>query len=92
MSKRTSPLRITFIGRYANGPTDIVRSLFMGLQELGHTVQEINVGQSPGRFLDNPHRRVGGNGPVYVRYAAVGSMIKDFRPDVILLCAGRPCL
>lgn len=88
MPKLTSPLKVTFIGRYANGPTDIVRCIFLGLQELGHTVQEINVSRTPGRLLYNPHKRVGGNGPVYVRHAVVGPMIEEFQPDVILLCAG----
>lgn len=88
MSKSSSQLKITFVGRYANGPTDIVRCIFLGLQELGHTVQEINVSKPPGRYLYNPHRRVGGNGPVFVRRAVVEPMIEEFQPDVILLCAG----
>ncbi len=81
-------LKITFLGRYANGPTDIVRCIFLGLQELGHTVQEINVSRPPGRFLHNPYKKVGGNGPVFVRYASVEPLIDEFQPDVIILCAG----
>ena len=85
---KDSTLRITFLGRYANGPTDIVRSIFMGLLELGHTVQEINVASAPRRLVRNPYGKVGGNGPVFVRYSAVEPMIRQFKPDVIILCAG----
>lgn len=81
-------LRISFFGRYANGPTDIVRSIYMGLQELGHTVQEINVSKFPGKILHNPQRRVGGNGPVYIRSEVVRPWLEAFEPDVIILCAG----
>lgn len=88
MPNRVSPLRISFFGRYANGPTDIVRSIYMGLLELGHSVQEIDVSKSPGKILHNPYKKVGGNGPVYVRSAVVEPWLKEFKPDVIILCAG----
>lgn len=88
MDRRVKPLRITFIGKYAQGPTDIVRCIFLGLQELGHTVQEINVLESPGKYFHNPKRYVGGNGPVHVRYSAVKPLMDAFRPDVVMFCAG----
>jgi len=88
MPSSAPTLRITFFGRYANGPTDIVRCILLGLMELGHTVQEIDVGKPPGRFLHNPHRRAGGNGPVFIRSSVVEPMVDSFRPDVIILCAG----
>ncbi|WP_010270223.1 CgeB family protein [Paenibacillus senegalensis] len=82
-----SPLRITFIGRYTEGTTGIVRSIFMGLLELGHTVQEINVGTRTS-LLYNPNRRMGGNGPVYVRLELIREELRAFKPDLIICCAG----
>lgn len=86
MMSRTS-LRITFIGRYTEGATGIVRSIYMGLLELGHTLQEINVGARTA-LLYNPQRRMGGHGPVYVKFHAIREELTAFRPDLIICCAG----
>ncbi|MFU7592310.1 CgeB family protein [Priestia sp. RMT2NF4] len=86
MSKDPS-LRIMFFGRYTEGSTGIVRSIFMGLHELGHTIYEINVTARP-RLLFNPYRRQGGHGPIYIRWELVKEEIEIFKPDVIIFCAG----
>src|SRR5690606_8556740 len=79
--------RVTFIGRYREGAAGQARSLFLGLQELGHVVQEINVGRRPD-LLRNPWRRSGGHGPVFVRLDRIAAEIAAFRPDVIFLVGG----
>lgn len=76
--------RVTFIARYREGAAGQARSLFIGLHELGHVVQEINVGRRPG-LLRNPWRRSGGHGPVLVRLDRIAAEIAAFRPDVIFL-------
>lgn len=84
---KLSNYRIAFIGRYTEGSTGIIRSIYMGLQELGHTVYEINVGARP-KLLSNPHRRMGGHGPIYVSYTALSNELTAFQPDLIICCAG----
>src|SRR5690606_41004857 len=79
--------RVTFIGRYREGAAGQARSLFLGLHELGHVVQEINVGRRPD-LLRNPWRRSGGHGPVFVRLDRIAAEIAAFRPDVIFLVGG----
>ncbi|MFS2173858.1 glycosyltransferase [Priestia megaterium] len=86
MDKNPS-LRIAFFGRYTEGATGIVRSIFMGLHELGHSVYEINVAARPG-LLKNPHRYQGGHGPIYIRWDLVESEVEIFKPDIIIFCAG----
>lgn len=80
-------LRIMFFGRYTEGSTGIVRSIFMGLHELGHVVYEINVSARP-EVLINPYRCQGGHGPIYVRWELVKEEIAMFKPDIIIFCAG----
>lgn len=80
-------LRIVYINRYTEGYTPIIKSIFMGLQELGHTVYDINVGLRPG-VLKNPHHRQGGHGPIYVRWELIKQEVELFKPDIIIFCAG----
>src|SRR5690625_1418879 len=81
------PLKITFIGKYTEGATGVVRSIFMGLQELGHTIQEINVQQRRKNLRnDRPHR--GGHGPNYIHLGKIRQELLAFQPELILLCAG----
>ncbi|MCO1339016.1 hypothetical protein BJH93_08960 [Kocuria polaris] len=40
------------------------------------------------RILDNPKRRQGGMGPVYVRYDKIEKTLDKFQPQVIVCCAG----
>lgn len=76
--------RVSFIGRYREGAAGQVRSLFIGLHESGHIVQEINVGHRPD-LLHNPHRHTNGEGPVYVRLGRIAAELMAFRPDVVFL-------
>lgn len=81
------PKKIVFIGRYTEGSTGIVRSIFLGLIENGHQVYEINLTSQPS-LIYNPHRMQGGHGPVYVKWDQVSQQIVSFKPDIILFCAG----
>jgi len=88
MRGRTSPLRVCFIARYPQWEsTGILRSMLLGLHELGCRVQEINLWTERGATR-NPLRRTGGYGPVYVRLPMILSRLHAFGPDVILLVAG----
>lgn len=81
------PLRIAFIGRYTEGQTGIVRAIYMGLQELGHQVLEINVAQRREVLSPGP-RMAGGHGPNVVSLRHLLDDFQQFRPEVVLLCAG----
>lgn len=59
----------------------------MGLHELGHTVQEINVGQRPD-VLAKRRRYLGGHGPNIVHLPAIHAELFAFQPELIILCAG----
>ncbi|MFI8686193.1 glycosyltransferase [Rossellomorea sp. NPDC077527] len=85
--KKNRPLKIVFIGRYSEGSNGIVRSIFMGLNELGHVIHEINVSERP-NLLINRYNLKGGNGPIYIKWNLVELEIKMFKPDIILFCAG----
>lgn len=88
MSAASRPLRVSFIARYPSWEsTGILRSMLLGLHELGCCVQEINLWGEQ-RAIRNPLRRTGGYGPVFVRFPMVRSRLVDFGPDVILLVAG----
>lgn len=82
-------MRIVFIGRYTEGSTGIVRSIFMGLVENGYQVYEINLTNQP-QLIFNPYRNQGGNGPVYVRWDQIAEQIISFQPDLILPPGGIP--
>ncbi len=58
-----------------------------GLQEAGCRVQYINL---TGKLshLYNPERRLGGNGPVYVRLSRIWRDLERFRPHAVIVCAG----
>ncbi|MBJ6363049.1 glycosyltransferase [Paenibacillus sp. GCM10012307] len=84
---RLEELKITYICRYVPGVNEILKSIHNGLEELGCTVQELNLtGKIP--LLHNPYRHQGGNGPVYVRLNKLFSLIRDFQPDLILFGGG----
>ncbi|MDI3330487.1 MAG: polysaccharide pyruvyl transferase family protein [Micrococcus sp.] len=78
--------RIMFLGKSINGTTDIVSSLYRSLKNLGHHVLEVDTSRHG--ILDNPHGRMGGEGPIYVRYDRIKRMVDEFRPQMIILCAG----
>jgi polysaccharide pyruvyl transferase WcaK-like protein len=78
--------RIMFLGKSINGTTDIVSSLYRSLKNLGHHVLEVDTSRH--LILDNPHQRMGGEGPIYVRYDRIKHMVDRFRPQMIILCAG----
>ncbi|MBN2910648.1 glycosyltransferase [Polycladomyces sp. WAk] len=80
-------MRIAHFGRYAQGATDIVRSMFLSLKKSGHVVQEWNLGAHP-EWVYNPHRCLGGNGPVYIRLSRIRSRLMRFRPHLIICNAG----
>lgn len=78
--------RILFLGRSINGTTDIVSSLSRSLRNLGHHVLDLDLKHH--RITDNPDRAAGGNGPVYVRVDDLHEVLDQFRPQVIVCCAG----
>lgn len=78
--------KILFIGTSVNGTTDIVSSLSRSLRNLGHHVLELDTSRH--RVLDNPLRRQGGMGPVYVNYDKIEQTVDAFEPQVIVCCAG----
>lgn len=80
-------LRIAHFGRYAEGDTDIVRSIFLSLKQIGHRVQEWNVGTHP-EWVFNPLKRNGGNGPIYIRLNLIRNKLLQFKPDLIICNAG----
>ncbi|MED4016919.1 MULTISPECIES: glycosyltransferase [Sutcliffiella] len=80
-------LKIVFIGRYTEGQTGIVRSIYMGLLENGYDVHEINISSRP-NIVKNPYKKYGGHGPVYVDWRFIKEEVETFKPDIILFCAG----
>lgn len=80
-------LRIAHFGKYAEGDTDIVRSMLLSLSNMGHDVQEWNTGFHP-EWIYNPHKRRGGYGPVYIRLRRIREELMDFKPDLIICNAG----
>lgn len=80
-------MNIAFIGRYTEGQTGIVKSIHIGLLENGYNVYEINLAQRT-ELINNPYRNYGGHGPVFVKWEGIKDEIIEFKPDIILLCAG----
>ncbi|ATG53763.1 hypothetical protein CFK41_02455 [Brachybacterium ginsengisoli] len=78
--------KILFIGTSVNGTTDIVSSLSRSLRNLGHHVLDLDTSRH--RVLENPLRRQGGMGPVYVSYDKIKQTVDAFEPQVIVCCAG----
>ena len=78
--------KILFIGTSVNGTTDIVSSLSRSLRNLGHHVLDIDTSRH--RILDNPLRRQGGMGPIFVNYDKMESIVDNFEPQIIICCAG----
>ncbi len=79
--------RILFLGRSVNGSTDIVSCLSRSLRNLGHHVLDLD-GKRHRALLDNPNRARGGNGPIYVNLEFLKDVLKRFRPQMIVCCAG----
>ncbi|MGY3718626.1 CgeB family protein [Sutcliffiella cohnii] len=80
-------LKIVFIGRYTEGQTGIVRSIYMGLLENGYDVHEINISSRP-NIVANPYQKYGGHGPVFIDWRFIKEEVETFKPDIILFCAG----
>lgn len=78
--------KILFIGTSVNGTTDIVSSLSRSLRNLGHHVLDLDTSRH--RILNNPLRRQGGMGPIYVDYDKLSPTVEAFQPQVIICCAG----
>lgn len=78
--------KILFIGTSVNGTTDIVSSLSRSLRNLGHHVLDLDTSRH--RVLNNPLRRQGGMGPIYVDYEKIRQTVDSFEPQVIICCAG----
>ncbi|QHE54112.1 glycosyltransferase [Pontibacillus sp. HMF3514] len=85
--KNQRTLKIAHFGRYGEGDTDIVRSMYLSLCNLGHKVQEWNTGEHP-EWVYNPRNHVGGNGPVYIKLSQIREKLIDFNPDLIICNAG----
>lgn len=83
--------RVLFVGRSVNGNTDVVACLVRGLRNVGHDCLHLDIGRHP-RIAHNPHRRYGGNGPIYVDGAVLRSWIEQFQPDVLVMGAGGYCV
>jgi polysaccharide pyruvyl transferase CsaB len=79
--------RILFIGRSVNGSTDIVSCMSRSLRNLGHHVLDIDVKRHRTLF-ENPERAKGGNGPLYLQLGLMEPMLRRFRPQLIVCCAG----
>lgn len=78
--------RILFLGRSINGTTDIVSSLSRSLRNLGHHVLDLDLKFH--RITENPERAAGGNGPIYVQATKLAPVLENFRPQMIICCAG----
>lgn len=79
--------RILFLGRSVNGSTDIVSCLSRSLRNLGHHVLDIDLKRHRG-LVDDPTRARGGNGPIYVKVDGLEHVLRQFRPQMIVCCAG----
>ena len=79
--------RILFVGRSVNGATDIVSCLSRSLRNLGHRVLDIDLAKHKG-LVENPGGARGGNGPVYLSATGLQPFINEFKPQLIVCCAG----
>lgn len=78
--------KVLFLGRSINGTTDIVSSMSRSLRNLGHHVLDIDTAKH--RITHNPSRATGGNGPIYVEFDKIESIVDQFQPQIIVCCAG----
>ena len=78
--------RILYLGRSVNGSTDIVSCMYRGLKNLGHKVLNLDVAKH--QVLENPLKMQGGNGPIYVNFDKIETVIQRFRPQFIIFGAG----
>lgn len=79
--------RIIFIANTRLKQTNILQSMLLALQEMGHYIREIDIQRHPG-ITNNPHGYQGGNGPVEIKYPVVKPVIDNFRPDIIIFAGG----
>jgi polysaccharide pyruvyl transferase CsaB len=78
--------KVLFLGRSINGTTDIVSSMSRSLRNLGHHVLDIDTAKH--RITHNPSRATGGNGPIFVDFDKIESIVRQFQPQIIVCCAG----
>lgn len=79
--------RILFLGRSVNGSTDIVSCLSRSLRNLGHHVLDIDLKRHRD-LSENPDRVMGGHGPIFVSLDRIEPIVRRFRPQMIVCCAG----
>ena len=79
--------RILFVGRFAQGSTDVVASLKRALEALGHRVFHVDTDRH-GRVLDISSGAAGGYVPIYLDVPALRPMLDRFRPQVVVTGAG----
>jgi polysaccharide pyruvyl transferase WcaK-like protein len=79
--------RILFVGRFAQGSTDVVASLKRALEALGHRVFHVDTDRHR-RVLDTSSGAFGGHGPIYLDVTALRPLLDRFRPQVVVSCAG----
>lgn len=76
--------RVSFIGHYRGGLTGPARSLFLGLLEQGHVVQEFDVGRRRD-LMYTPRGQKAEDGVNWLRLAGIRRELHAFRPEVVLL-------
>lgn len=79
--------RILFVGRAAQGPTDVVASLERALEAVGHTVFHLDTLRHQ-KILDASSGAKGGYGPIYLDVDAIAPVLDTFAPQVMIVCAG----
>jgi polysaccharide pyruvyl transferase WcaK-like protein len=79
--------RILFVGRFAQGPTDVVASLKRALEALGHRVFYVDTACHR-QVLEHSSGARGGYGPNFLHVAALRPMLDRFAPQVVVTCAG----
>ena len=83
--------RILYLGHFGNGDTDIVACLLRSLRNLGHSVLHINPFIHHKYLLIKKPKYVSGHGPVLIDLASLKLLLKKFKPQVIVCCAGGLC-
>lgn len=83
----SSRCRILYVGRFFQGSTGIVHSLYRALDALGHTMFAIDPARHRDAF-DNTSGATGGFGPVFFRPEALAAVFDRFAPDIVVFCAG----
>ncbi|MEI2422801.1 polysaccharide pyruvyl transferase family protein [Arthrospira platensis SPKY2] len=83
--------KILYFGHFANGDTDIVASILRSLRNLGHIVLHINPWQRHRHILRNRPQTISGYGPVFIDLPSIEVFLNNFKPQVIICCAGGFC-